>query len=172
MNTALDIPILAPGLGLALLHLFYKTGWFLLACGLAVAAVVVALVRLWAARQRAGQRALELLVAERTAIVAEQAEKLRELDHLKSQFFANVSHELRTPLTLTLGPLQEALAGRFGPVREDLATQLQVALRNGRRLLGLVDQLLDASRLDAGSLRLRMRRGDLAAVVRQRVEGF
>ncbi|HEV2844147.1 MAG TPA: two-component regulator propeller domain-containing protein, partial [Thermoanaerobaculia bacterium] len=157
---------------LEVVPLFFETWWFLLACGLAAVAAGVSLARLWAARQRERQRVLESLVAERTATIAEQAEKLRELDDLKSQFFANVSHELRTPLTLTLGPLQEALAGRFGPVREDLAAQLQVALRNARRLLGLVDQLLDASRLDAGSLRLRLRRGDLAAVVRHRVEAF
>ena len=112
------------------------------------------------------------MVEERTAIVARQAEKLRELDELKSQFFANVSHELRTPLTLTLGPLQDALDGRFGPLREDLAEQIEVALSNAQRLLGLVDQLLDVARLSAGRLRLRLRRGDLAAVVRQRVEAF
>ena len=112
------------------------------------------------------------MVEERTATIAQQAEKLRELDQLKSQFFANVSHELRTPLTLTLGPLQDALDGRFGPLREDLAEQVEVALSNAQRLLGLVDQLLDVARLNAGRLRLRLRRGDLAAAVRQRVEAF
>jgi signal transduction histidine kinase/ligand-binding sensor domain-containing protein/DNA-binding response OmpR family regulator len=155
---------------------FFETRWFLLVAFLASAALaaglVVVLVRLREARQRTRQGQLERLVEERTATIGEQAEKLRELDQLKSQFFANVSHELRTPLTLTLGPLRDALEGRFGPLRDDLAGQLGVAERNAQRLLGLVDQLLDTARLDAGRLRLRARQGDLAAFIRQRVEAF
>ena len=155
---------------------FWETAWFLAFSGLASLALVTgglaALARLRGARQRSRQQQLERLVEERTATIAAQAEKLRELDGLKSQFFANISHELRTPLTLTLGPLQDALDGRFGGLRGDLAEQLEVAARNARRLLSLVDQLLDVARLDAGRLRLRLRRGDLAAAVRLRVEAF
>jgi signal transduction histidine kinase/ligand-binding sensor domain-containing protein/DNA-binding response OmpR family regulator len=155
---------------------FFETSWFLLVAFLASAALfaglVAALIRLREARQRRRGGQLERLVEERTATIGEQAEKLRELDQLKSQFFANVSHELRTPLTLTLGPLRDALEGRFGPLRDDLAGQLGVAERNAQRLLGLVDQLLDIARLDAGRLRLRVRQGDLAAFIRQRVEAF
>ncbi|HEX3129127.1 MAG TPA: two-component regulator propeller domain-containing protein [Thermoanaerobaculia bacterium] len=151
---------------------FFETRLFLAACILAALSVAAAGVRLWGVRQRARQRDLERLIEERTATIAEQAEKLRELDRLKSQFFANVSHELRTPLTLTLGPLRDSLDGRFGPLREEVAGQVRLALRNAERLLGLVDQLLDVARLDAGRLKLRPRRGDLAALVRQRVEAF
>jgi signal transduction histidine kinase/ligand-binding sensor domain-containing protein/CheY-like chemotaxis protein len=151
---------------------FFETAWFRLLCALLAALMLFGLVRGWGARQRSRQRQLERLVEERTATIARQAEKLRELDDLKSQFFANVSHELRTPLTLTLGPLQDALDGRFGPLRPELAGQIETALRNAERLLGLVDQLLDIARLNAGRLRLRPRRGDLAAAVRQRVEAF
>jgi len=151
---------------------FHETAWFLLVSALAAAAAVGGAVRLWLARQRARQRALERLVAERTATIVAQSEKLQELDRLKSQFFANVSHELRTPLTLTLGPLDDALAGDFGPLPGELAGQLGMAARNARRLLGLVDQLLDVARLDAGRLRLRLRPVDLAAHLRERIESF
>jgi len=151
---------------------FFETGWFRALCVLLACGIGFGLSRAWGIRQRVRQRRLERLVEERTATIAQQAEKLRELDELKSQFFANVSHELRTPLTLTLGPLQDALDGRFGPLRQDLAAQVEVALSNAQRLLGLVDQLLDIARLNAGRLRLRPRRGDLAAAVRQRVEAF
>lgn len=155
---------------------FFETGWFrmlaTLASFAAVTALVAGIVRLREARQRARQEELLRLVEERTATIAEQAEKLRELDRLKSQFFANVSHELRTPLTLTLGPLRDALDGRFGPLRQDLAEQLGVASRNAQRLLGLVDQLLDIVKLDAGRLRLRLRPRDLADFIRRRVEAF
>ncbi|MEO7416928.1 MAG: ATP-binding protein, partial [Thermoanaerobaculia bacterium] len=151
---------------------FFETGWFQALCAVLACVAAFGLFRGWGARQQARQRQLERLVEERTATIAQQAEKLRELDALKSQFFANVSHELRTPLTLTLGPLQDALDGRFGPLRQDLAVQVEVALSNAQRLLGLVDQLLDVARLNAGRLRLRLRRGDLTAAVRQRVEAF
>lgn len=155
---------------------FFETGWFrmlaTLAAFAALTVLVAAFVRLREARQRARERELERLVEERTATIARQAEKLRELDELKSQFFANVSHELRTPLTLTLGPLQDALDGRFGPLRGELQGEIGVAHRNAERLLGLVDQLLDVAKLDAGRLRLRPRPGDLAAFVRERVEAF
>ena len=57
-------------------------------------------------------------------------------------------------------------------MRGELASQLGVAERNAQRLLGLVDQLLDIARLDAGRLRLRVRQGDLTAFVRERVEAF
>ena len=151
---------------------FFETGWFQALCAVLACVAAFGLFRGWGARQQARQRQLERLVEERTATIAQQAEKLRELDELKSQFFANVSHELRTPLTLILGPLQDALDGRFGPLRQDLAEQVEVALSNAQRLLGLVDQLLDVARLNAGRLRLRLRRGELAAAVRQRVEAF
>jgi DNA-binding response OmpR family regulator/nitrogen-specific signal transduction histidine kinase len=132
----------------------------------------MALVRLWGMRQRAQRLRLERLVEERTATIAQQAEQLRELDVLKSQFFANVSHELRTPLTLILGPLGDVLDGRFGPLDENLARQVSTARRNAQRLLGLVDQLLDVARLDAGRLRLRVRQADLSLFVRDRAESF
>lgn len=150
----------------------WETRWFLLLCSLAAAAAMVAAARLWGARQRKLRLRLEHLVEERTAAMTAQAEKLRELDLLKSQFFANVSHELRTPLTLILGPLGDALEGRFGPVGGELQRQLAAAGRNAQRLLTLVDQLLDVARLDDGRLRLRVRRCDLAALVRQRVEAI
>lgn len=162
-----------PGtLRLEIVPRFWETRWFLVLILLAVASAMVAAARLWGARQRAQQRRLEHLIEERTATMAEQAEKLRELDRLKSQFFANVSHELRTPLTLILGPLGDALEGRFGPVGGELHRQLATAGRNAQRLLTLVDQLLDVARLDAGRLRLRVRRCDLGALVRQRVEAI
>jgi signal transduction histidine kinase/ligand-binding sensor domain-containing protein/DNA-binding response OmpR family regulator len=151
---------------------FFETGWFLFACALAATAAVGGAVRLRGARLRSRQQALERMVAERTATIAEQAEKLRELDRLKSQFFANISHEFRTPLTLILGPLRDALDGGMGPLSSDLAGQLAVAARNAQRLLGLVDQLLDVAKLDAGRLRLRPREGDLPTFLRRRVEAF
>jgi len=77
-----------------------------------------------------------------------QAERLLELDRQKTEFFQNVSHELRTPLTLTIGPLETAVGRQQGLPFE----QAEIALRNSRRLLQLVNQLLDIQRLDAGQM--------------------
>ena len=78
----------------------------------------------------------------------EQTEQLMALDRQKTEFFQNISHEFRTPLTLTLGPLEAAVNQGQGLDYE----QSTVALRNARRLLRLVNQLLDLQRLDAGRM--------------------
>ncbi len=87
-----------------------------------------------------------------------QAEKLHELDRMKSRFFANISHEFRTPLTLILGPLQRLRAGRYAGDRK---RQYAMMERNGKRLLRLINQLLDLSKLGAGKLKLEARKGDI-----------
>ena len=95
--------------------------------------------------------------------------QLRELDELKSQFFANVSHELRTPLALILGPVQSLLAQNLpGEQRENL----QVINRNALILLKHVTDLLDASKLEAGKMQLRYSRADLAPLLRLVASNF
>jgi signal transduction histidine kinase/DNA-binding NarL/FixJ family response regulator len=106
------------------------------------------------------------------AQAAEQAARLSELDEAKSRFFANVSHELRTPLTLLLGPLRDALGGRYDGLTEEWGRLLPIMHRSGERLLGLVDRLLDLARLDAGRLRLRVVEVDLVALTRRAVLAF
>ena len=88
-----------------------------------------------------------------------RAERLAELDRAKTLFFSNVSHELRTPLTLVLSPIEEALAGN--PPDEQRA-HLQMARRNAHRLLKLVNNLLDFSRLEAGRVQAVYEPVDLA----------
>ncbi len=88
-------------------------------------------------------------------------EKLKELDRLKSQFFANISHELRTPLTLILAPLSELASTVVGAEAEQ---QVRVIRRNAERLLGLINDLLDLSSLDAGGLRLNLAEMDIRSV--------
>ncbi len=158
---------------------FYETIWFLALClvglGLTLAGGYRARVR------HLKQREVDLgaVVAERTeALRAEkekteaQATKLLELDAAKSRFFANVSHEFRTPLTLTLGPLEDLRAGAYGVQSPGSIRQLDLALRNSRRLLRLVGQLLDVARIEAGAVRLNLQRGDLGAYVRTLSQPF
>ena len=100
--------------------------------------------------------------------IEEQNRKLRELDELKSRFFANISHEFRTPLTLILGPVNAALR-RGSAIR---AGELPAMRRSARRLLRLINQLLDLSRLDAGAMKLKRQPVQLDGVMRRMVAAF
>ncbi len=80
-----------------------------------------------------------------------QTDSLRNLDHLKSEFFANISHEFRTPLTLILGQVENVMTSAIDTKEK---SKLRVANRNARRLLTLINQLLDLSKLEAGSMEL------------------
>jgi two-component system, sensor histidine kinase ChiS len=79
-------------------------------------------------------------------------DSLRNLDQLKSNFFANISHEFRTPLTLILGQTESVMASGV-EAKENM--KLQVANRNAKRLLTLINELLDLSKLEAGSMELK-----------------
>ncbi|HSM62744.1 MAG TPA: ATP-binding protein, partial [Gillisia sp.] len=82
-----------------------------------------------------------------------EAEKFQEINQLKSRFFANISHEFRTPLTLIKGPVQQLLSGDF---KGNIEKQYKVILRNTNRLMKLINQLLDLSRLESGQMTLRL----------------
>ncbi len=158
------------------------TAWFLapmvqVTGVIALLALGIAIVRgqLRAVEDRAAE--LERLVAERTAalrererMLAAQAEELKALDRARSRFFANVSHELRTPLTLTIGPIEDARNVVTGDAR--LERWLDTALRNSRRLLRLVNQILDVAKLEAGEMRLEPRPLDLSAFLRGLLGAF
>ncbi|WP_016951520.1 response regulator [Anabaena sp. PCC 7108] len=98
----------------------------------------------------------------------EQAERLIQLDRQKTEFFQNISHEFRTPITLIQGPLESAVASGEGLS----PAQSAIALRNSRRLLRLVNQLLDLQRLDAGRMQPSFRPCDMVEFVNQIVESF
>jgi signal transduction histidine kinase/DNA-binding response OmpR family regulator len=84
----------------------------------------------------------------------------REMAQLKTQFFTNISHEFRTPLTLILGPLTDLLQ------KNPANTLYQLMYRNASRLLALVNQILDLSKLDAGQLQPNIHAGNLTEWLR------
>jgi len=79
-----------------------------------------------------------------------RADNLREVDKLKTQFFTNISHELRTPLTLITDPLSNILKG---PIDESSKEDIELAHRNSEKLLGLVNEIMDLAKLEAGELK-------------------
>src|SRR5438552_8598210 len=90
--------------------------------------------------------------------------RLKELDELKTQFFANVSHELRTPLTLILGPTEKILTG--GGLTEEQRRGLEVVDRNARTLLKHATDLLDIAKLDARKMTMNLATVDLVKLLR------
>jgi signal transduction histidine kinase len=108
--------------------------------------------------------------ARQRASFEEAARRAREVENLKSQFFANVSHELRTPLALILGPASElAAADNLTPAQRD---QVRLVLDNSRSLLRRVGELLEVARLEAGRLELRYSEVDLGDLVRKTAGSF
>ncbi|KAB2907397.1 MAG: response regulator [Ignavibacteriales bacterium] len=106
---------------------------------------------------------LELLIDERTAEVKAQAEKLKELDSLKSRFFTNISHEFRTPLTLILGQFESLLE----KVHDDSAVaKIKMGIRNSLRLQKLINQLLEISKIESGKKKINAMKTDVVAFAR------
>jgi signal transduction histidine kinase/ligand-binding sensor domain-containing protein/DNA-binding response OmpR family regulator len=97
-------------------------------------------------------------------------EKQRELNQLKTQFFTNVAHELRTPLTLILGPLEDLLQGKNQQQGE--VQHLQRMHRHTRKLLSLVNQLMDFHKAEHHKLELMASEGDVVALVNRVCMGF
>ncbi len=92
----------------------------------------------------------------------ESNQKLKELDEVKSRFFANISHELRTPLTLLLAPL-EALLHRYKSSLDSDTRNLLITMQsNGMRLLKLINDLLDLVRLESGVMHVKQEPLDVA----------
>ena len=129
---------------------FYFRWWFILLFAIALATLV------WGVAYLENRR-LRGLVLERTArieaarrTIEQQAEELRQLDRFKSRFFVNVSHELRTPLTLVLAPIRRLLRQPGLPAWS--FDSLRRADNNGHRLLRMVNDILDLSKLEEGRL--------------------
>ncbi len=128
------------------------------------------------ARLQAEKKALETIVSSRTTEIsrqknqlAEQAERLQELDQLKSRFFANISHEFRTPLTLISGPV-DSLAAR---INDPAAVRtLRNVQHQADRLLDLVNQLLELARFESGQSELQRRPLDLLCLLKGLLSSF
>ena len=98
-----------------------------------------------------------------------ESQNLKKLDLMKSHFFTNIAHELRTPLTLILGPLENA---KDLTQEKHLQEDLDLAHRNGQRLLSLVDEILDLSKLEAGKLEVIYSDIDLSNTLKRILYSF
>jgi len=113
---------------------------------------------------------LESAIAERTNQLREAVAELRLASQAKTDFLANVSHELRTPLTAILGFSEVLLQRLDGPLTADQLEDVGTIDRSGRRLLELIDDLIDISRIEAGRIELRREPIDLHELIASTVE--
>lgn len=114
---------------------------------------------------RALNESLERRVTERTQELELANSKLKELDRLKSEFLATMSHELRTPLNSIIGfssILKQGMAGELNP---EQVKQLAMIHGSARHLLGLINDLLDVSRVEAGRVEVFYEQVNLAEVL-------
>lgn len=98
----------------------------------------------------------------------QQAKRIHDLDLLKIKFLTNVSHEFRTPLSLIITPMEKLI--RQAPEAEK--QQLQMIQRNGRRLLNLVNQLLDFRKMEVQELKLHPKTGDIIQFIQELCYSF
>jgi signal transduction histidine kinase/ligand-binding sensor domain-containing protein/DNA-binding response OmpR family regulator len=99
-----------------------------------------------------------------------EKDKLDEVHQLKSRFFTNISHEFRTPLSLIISPLHKIISHH--DFSDELKYQFGVILNNARRMLRLINQFLDISKMEAGYLKMKVHEGDLAKYIRTIAEMF
>lgn len=99
----------------------------------------------------------------------EQTRRLLELDRLKLKFLTNLSHDFRTPISLIMGPVDQLIRENGMDGKLD---KLQMIRRNARRLLNLVNQLLDFRKMEEHELRLQLSKGDLISYVKEVSESF
>jgi signal transduction histidine kinase len=105
--------------------------------------------------------------------IQEKSRQLEEASQHKSQFLANMSHELRTPLNAILGYTELMADGAYGEPSEKMSAVLKRLESNGRHLLGLINDVLDLSKIEAGQLALELSDysvQDIAQTVRSTLE--
>lgn len=98
-----------------------------------------------------------------------EAQRMHALDNQKIKFLTNLSHEFRTPISLILAPVDKLVSSKLDP---SVASQVKMINRNARRLLNLVNQLLDFRKMEERELRLNLEKTDLVAFVYEAAESF
>ncbi|MEZ4966503.1 MAG: ATP-binding protein [Saprospiraceae bacterium] len=172
---SLDIRVVRP---------FYLRWWFIALLALLTGGAILAAVQWRITALKKGKERLEAEVRNRTRqleeqyrqieadrqIITAQAEALHELDKAKTRFFSNITHEFRTPLTLITGPLEQVASEQSLPTI--FRRRLTGVLKNAHRLLALINQLLDLSKIEGGHMKTEATRGDVVAYTKDLVGRF
>ncbi len=143
----------------AISNFFFLTG----------SAIIVAAGQIFTYRSQYQQLVTQLALQRTKAHLEEAHDQLKQLDQFKSKFFANITHELKTPLTMILSPLELTIQGELGPVTDVQKATLGSMLRSGMKLLKLINDLLDLTKLEESRIRLRIGQHDLVEYMRSLV---
>lgn len=108
-------------------------------------------------------------VERKIAQERKEASRMHQLDLMKIKFFTNVSHEFRTPLSLILSPIDSLIKTVNNP---DQQSQLVTIKRNGKRLLNLVNQLLDFRKMEYNEVKLSLKQGDIVKFIKEVSSSF
>lgn len=154
VGTSLDVVILPP---------FWRTD---LALALYISIVIITLIIMRKIIQ-ARERFKTNIEMERI-----EARQTHELDQLKLRFFTGISHEFRTPLMLIIGPMERMLHTRGKISNRKFQLYSNLVLRNAKRLLRLVNQLMDARKLDTGNMHLNLQSKDIIHSIRAICSAF
>lgn len=146
---------------------FWRTSYAYILYGLVFISLLLYL------RYRSILRIKKKFAAKQIEIRAEQerkeAERIHELDLLKIKFLTNLSHEFRTPISLILGPADKLLSRQKN---ESSSGELNMIRRNAKRLLNLVNQLLDFRKMEEQELRLQVSEGELVSFIKELYDSF
>jgi signal transduction histidine kinase/DNA-binding response OmpR family regulator/ligand-binding sensor domain-containing protein len=155
---------------------WYRTWWASLLYVIGFFFLIFFAVKWRSRRLEQEKHRLEQIISERTKEIKvksqqleEQSLKLKELNQVKSRFFANISHEFRTPLTLIMSPLEQMLESCRDKTQKK---SLTIMYRNSQRLLTLINQLLDLSRFDSGKMELQVSCQNIVPFLKGTVASF
>lgn len=162
-NQHLEIP-------LKIIQPLYSKWWFKILAAFALIGFILFIIRRRTANLLMEKEKLEQEVARRTKEIKKQAEELKQLNEVKTRFFANVTHELRTPLTLIISPLKQLMKAEN--LDEKTMKSLTTIAQNGEQLKNLVEEILDLSRYDANKLEVNKKSVHFLTEVRKWVTGF
>ena len=158
---------------------FYKKAWFVytlifVLCFLIygifywrIQSLKQAKVRL---KERVKQGTMEISLQKNK--IEQQTVKLLELDKVKSRFFANISHELRTPLTLISGHIGVILKEEGATLSQKVRSALHISKQNGKRLLKMIEEILDLSKLESGQLHVHEKAVDFYPLISRLYDMF
>jgi len=142
---------------------FYLQLWFLILSGLSLITLILGSIKWRTLQYQKNQEILELEVANQTSMIQQQTDELKELDASKNRFYNNISHEFRTPITVIMG-MMDNIKGH--------ENERSLVRRNSKNLLRLVNQLLDLSKIESGSMEINLVKGDIINYLQYLTESF
>ncbi len=135
-----------------------------------VVLMIGAYIRIRIYNLRKDKERLETEIKAATAELERKNLQLAEIDRIKTHFFTDISHEIRTPLSLILGPLENISKEEI--LNSRISGMMDMMKRNAHRLMNLVNQLLDISRLDARKMKIALTEDDIIKCIRILVYEF